>query len=299
MSTHHRYRFVLRPGVLASVLAVLGAPAQADTVAARCEFIPKDRGAVRLDLPCQFSQRQGHIAVTRADGVRHTFSPLDAPGRFQDEAGRPVWRQSGMGSRGQQFQGPDGTLRVRWINGAAEGPTRLPPTPAPVAGEFDRTLRWQGIAFHVEAANASTVGRVRISPTGLSRDNTPVEREIDGRVVGAEVADLNADGSPEVYVFVQSAGSGRAGSLVAVSANARKSLSDIAVPALDTQPGASRGYQGHDAFAVGEGALLRRFPIYREGDTDAAPTGGVRQLQYRLVKGEASWRLRLDRLSEF
>lgn len=283
-------------------LGLVGVPTWADTAEARCEFLPKAKAQAKLDLPCQFSQRQGYISVSRADGVRHAFSPQDAPGRFQDEAGRPVLRKSGLGARGQQFQLPDGTLRVLWAHGggaAAAAPTRLPPAPPAPTGAFDRTLRLQGVVFRVEAPNAGSVGRVRISPKGLRGDNTPVEREVDGLVVGAEVADLNADGSPELYVFVQSAGSGSAGSLVAVSANARKSLSDIALPALDAQPGANRGYQGHDAFAVGEGALLRRFPIYREGDTNAAPTGGVRQLQYKLVKGEASWQLRLDRLSEF
>lgn len=284
------------------LLGLMSVPAWADTAAARCEFAPKAKAQAKLDLPCQFSQRQGTISVSRADGVRHEFSPQDAPGRFKDEAGRPVLRKAGLGARGQQFQLADGTLRVLWATGAAgagSAPTRLPPKPPVSTGAFDRSLAWQGIGFRVEAANAGSVGRVRITPSGLSRDNTPVEREVDGLVVGAEVADLNVDGSPEIYVYVQSVGSGSAGSLVAVSANARKSLSDIALPALDTQRGATRGYQGHDDFAVVEGTLLRRFPIYREGDTNAAPTGGVRQLQYKLVKGEASWQLRLDRLSEF
>jgi hypothetical protein len=52
---------------------------------------------------------------------------------------------------------------------------------------------------------------------------------------------------------------------------------------------------GHDAFSVGEGAFLRRFPIYRDGDTNTNPTGGMRQLQYKLVQGEAGWILRIDR----
>ena len=40
-----------------------------------------------------------------------------------------------------------------------------------------------------------------------------------------------------------------------------------------------------------EGALVRRFPVYREGDETSDPTGGTRQVQYRLKAGEAGWRL--------
>jgi hypothetical protein len=56
---------------------------------------------------------------------------------------------------------------------------------------------------------------------------------------------------------------------------------------------------GHDAYAVGEGVLLHRFPIYRDGDTNANPTGGIRQVQYKLVQGEAGWILKVDREIEY
>jgi hypothetical protein len=279
----------------------LASPAWADTAPARCELTPKAASAPRLDLPCEFSQRQGFIGVTRSDGVRHDFSPAAAAGRYTDEAKRPVRRRVDAG--GQVFELPDARLSVRWLQGAATAPTRLPPRAPVASGPFDRTLTLQGITFRVQAANDSSVGQVRITPSGLKLDNTPVVREVDGRVVSADVADLNADGSPELYVVVQSAGSGSYASLLAVSANARKSLSDISLPALDTQAGANRGYQGHDDFAVVEGSLVRRMPIYlpndNNADTNAQPTGGVRQLQYKLHKGEATWVLRLQRMSEF
>jgi hypothetical protein len=56
---------------------------------------------------------------------------------------------------------------------------------------------------------------------------------------------------------------------------------------------------GHDQFAVVENALVQRFPIYRDTDTNARPTGGTRQLQYKLVPGEAGWILQLDRRVEY
>ena len=40
---------------------------------------------------------------------------------------------------------------------------------------------------------------------------------------------------------------------------------------------------------IGETALVREFPIYRPGDSNAKPTGGTRHVYYKLVRGEASW----------
>lgn len=166
---------------------------------------------------------------------------------------------------------------------------------APAA--FDKTLELQGIRFHVTSDGRGSSPTLKIAPSGLEIDNAPIVKTLDGSVSGAEVADLDADGSPEVYVYVTSAGSGSYGSLVAYAANHRKSLSEIVLPPLTAA--AAQGYMGHDEFAVLEGVLGRRFPIYRDSDSNAQPTGGMRQLQYRLVPGEASWQLRLDRTSEF
>lgn len=170
-------------------------------------------------------------------------------------------------------------------------------SPATTAA-FDRTLELQGIRFHVTSANEGSINTLRIVPSGLEIDNPPIVRTINGTITGAEVADLNADGSPEIYVYVTSAGSGSHGSLVAYSANRRKSLSGIYLPPVTEDKVASRGYMGHDEFAVGEGVLVRRFPIYRNTDTNANPTGGTRQLQYKLVPGEAGWILKLDKIVE-
>jgi hypothetical protein len=164
---------------------------------------------------------------------------------------------------------------------------------------FDKTLVLNGVTFRVTSANNSSLNTLRIVPTGLEIDNSPISREIDGTVMGAEVADLNADGSPEIYVYVTSAGSGSYGSLVAYAANRRKSLSEIYLPPISQNPAASRGYMGHDEFAVVENVLVQRFPIYRDTDTNARPTGGTRQLQYRLVAGEAAWILKLDRMVDY
>jgi hypothetical protein len=167
-----------------------------------------------------------------------------------------------------------------------------------VAG-FDRTLTEQGVTFHVTSPNAGSINTLRIQPSGLKADNALIERQIEGTVTGAEVADLNVDGSPELYVYVTSAGSGSHGSLVAYAANKGKSLSEIYLPPIEEDKASAQGYMGHDEFAVVESTLVRRFPVYKDGDTNAKPTGGTRQIQYKLKSGEAGWVLRPDKTVQY
>lgn len=167
---------------------------------------------------------------------------------------------------------------------------------AVASGPFDRELELLGVTFHVVSPGRATGNTVEITTVGLTIDNSPWRQEIEGRVTGAEVADLNADQSPEIYVYVTGPGQEAHGSLVAYSANRGKSLSAIYLPALSAHPGATEGYRGRDEMAVVEGILARRFPIF---DANGEPSGRMRQLQYKLVPGEAGWTLRLDRMIEF
>ena len=149
----------------------------------------------------------------------------------------------------------------------------------------------QEVTFQVESPNEGSINQVTVRAETPEGKLGPMEAEADGTVTNVEVEDLNADGYPEIYVYVNSAGSGSYGSLIAYASNRNRSLSEIYLPSLEDDPEASKGYMGHDTFAVGEGALIRRFPVYREGDTNAEPSGGTRQVQYRLEAGEAGWRL--------
>ncbi|MBB1059500.1 hypothetical protein [Marilutibacter spongiae] len=174
---------------------------------------------------------------------------------------------------------------------AAETP--LPPAEAPAPGPgFDKTLELQGIGFHIQGGD----GRVTVTPTGLEASNEPMTRDVDGQVMDAELADLDADGSPEVYVFVAPASEGGPAGLVAFAANKRKSLSDIYLAPLAEDPEAADGYKGGDDIAVVENRLIRRFPLVGE---DGQPTGKTRQVVYRLTPGEAGWVLEKERVSEF
>ena len=46
-------------------------------------------------------------------------------------------------------------------------------------------------------------------------------------------------------------------------------------------------------------SLARRFPIYKDRDTNNNPTGGTRQIEYKLKDGEASRLFVIDKISEY
>lgn len=166
-------------------------------------------------------------------------------------------------------------------------------------GGFEQNLSLQGISFKVSCPNQGSINKLTITPSGLEIDNAVIEQEIDGGVTSAEIGDINSDGSPEIYIYVHSAGSGSYGDVIAYSANNKKSLSGIYLPPLTDDKKNSAGYMGHDEFTLVENTLARRFPLYKEGDTNANPTGGMRNLTYKLTQGEASWVLKLDQSQDY
>ncbi|MFN9729781.1 MAG: PliI family lysozyme inhibitor of I-type lysozyme [Pseudomonadota bacterium] len=166
------------------------------------------------------------------------------------------------------------------------------------ADPFFAQMVLQDVTFQVESPNDSSINPMVVRASTAEGIFGQMEAEADGTITSVEIEDLNADGYPEIYVYVTSAGSGSYGSVFVYASNKNKSLSEIRLPSIEDDPKVSQGYMGHDKFAVGEGAFLRRFPVYRKGDTNAHPTGGVRQIQYKLESGESGLVLRQDRVLE-
>lgn len=160
---------------------------------------------------------------------------------------------------------------------------------------FGQTLSLQGIRFTVTSTHQGSINTLRVVPAGNIQTKRAIVKKIDGTVTGADIADLNGDGWPELYVYVTSAGSGSYGSVVGYAVNRGKSVTEFSLPDLWEDKVASQGYQGHDQFAIVENTLVRRFPVYLAGDSNAQPTGGHRQIMYQLVPGEATWLLKVLR----
>jgi hypothetical protein len=105
--------------------------------------------------------------------------------------------------------------------------------------------------------------------------------EIEGAVMNAECADLDRDSIPELYVFVQSAGSGSYAHLFGYRCE-RREMRTFTLPELDKRLAA--GYLGHDTLWVQDSVLVRRFPVYTESDFNASASGGTRTLEYALQR---------------
>lgn len=167
------------------------------------------------------------------------------------------------------------------------------------AKPFSKTLELQGVKFTVESPNAATGNKVTVTPAGLEITNEAMTRSIDGEVYDAEIEDLNADGSPEVYVYARGNDPEKRASLVAYGTNNKKSMSEISMPAVDPQSKNYAGFNGEDDFAVVENSLVHRFPVFDGTGANAKKTGKTRQIQYKLRPDEATWQLYPDRVTEF
>lgn len=163
---------------------------------------------------------------------------------------------------------------------------------------FSTELTYPGskISFRVSTQGDSLM----IQPSGLSVSNETLYHDITGyTVVNAEVGDLNIDSYPEVFVYLTSDGSGSYGKLIGYSVNNGKSVSQVYLPEISENSEVNKGYMGHDEMAIVENTFCQRFPVYKEGDSNANPTGGTRQIQYKLVNGESGRILKIDKVVEF
>lgn len=152
------------------------------------------------------------------------------------------------------------------------------------------------ISFKVSVLDKQLI----IQPKGLNVSNEVFSHDITGyTVTNAEIGDLNLDSYPEVFVYLQSDGSGSYGELIGYSVNNGKSASQVYLPLISENSKINSGYMGHDEMAIVENTFFRRFPIYKDGDSNAKPTGRMRQIQYKLVDGENGRILEVDKILEF
>lgn len=163
---------------------------------------------------------------------------------------------------------------------------------------FNKELTYPGskISFRVNTKEDTLM----IQPSGLSLSYETLYHDITGyTVINAEIGDLNIDSYPEMFVYLTSDGSGSYGKLIGYSVNNGKSVSQVYLPEISENKEVSIGYMGHDEMAIVENSFCQRFPIYKDGDSNANPTGGMRQIQYKLVDGENGRTLKIDKVVEF
>lgn len=165
---------------------------------------------------------------------------------------------------------------------------------------FSKVLNLQDVGFNISSIMKDDKNTLTIFTFGLEIQDYKESFDIEGeQVIDAEMEDLNSDGSPELFVFTQSIGSGSYGNVYAFSVNNMKSMSQVYFQPTAENNQINQGYMGHDKFAVVENSLAQRFPIYKEEDSNAKPTGGTRQVSYKLVEGEAMRKLEVHKITEY
>lgn len=164
------------------------------------------------------------------------------------------------------------------------------------AAPFAQTLTLQQVTFTVKAQGDGSKQELVVEAKDGSLLLPTIHQPVGGMVTSAEVQDLNSDGKPELVLSLVSAGIGCYGSVLAWSVSKGHTLLPINMPELTSVQ--AQGYMGQDRFAVVETTLARQFPIYRPGDSNAKPTGGIRQIDYKLVAGEASFQFKPVRMTD-
>jgi len=115
----------------ATLLALAGlfctTPVIADSVDARCDIYPRESDQASKMIPCRFYQSQGHVVITRDDGVVHDLMPVEGagPGNYRDKQGHAAYRQGGLGDQGEIFRLKDESVYLYW-NTAALNPSNTP-----------------------------------------------------------------------------------------------------------------------------------------------------------------------------
>jgi hypothetical protein len=144
---------------------------------------------------------------------------------------------------------------------------------------YSKSLRFNVYTFSVTAADSGAIREMTVKAYRGELLLTNFRTRIDGAVVGAQVADLDNNRFPELYVYSSSNGSGSFGRVYGWQFLPERKAD---VTLVNWRLNAADGYMGHDSLWVEQEVLCRKYPVYRPGDSNAEPTGGVRMMRYRL-----------------
>ena len=145
---------------------------------------------------------------------------------------------------------------------------------------FERELSMDNCTFEVIVIGET----LTITPLHPIEITKPFTHDMIGwSIAGTAIADLNNDYKPELLIYLVSDGSGSYGEVICYSVNNNgKSVSQVYFPPTSQSDSIKNGYMGHDIFDIVNNNLVQVFPIYKDGDSNAQPTGGKREVIYEL-----------------
>jgi hypothetical protein len=158
-------------------------------------------------------------------------------------------------------------------------------TQAQKMNKYDSTLKIGKAGFRVNCTNRNVDHNVlSIKPIGFSNEAREVSLDLKGRVISAEIDDLNQDGFPDMIIYVIDAAAKT--SLFCISSKNNESLQPIYFPDISNDMVLSKGYRGLDEYKLVEGVLFRQFPIFDADTSIKTPTKKARRIMYKVMTGD-------------
>jgi len=151
--------------------------------------------------------------------------------------------------------------------------------------KIDSTLKIGKVGYRVECRNKNVdVNELSVRPVGFDGSAREVNFPLHGRLLKAEIDDLNSDSYPDLVLYIYTDSAAIYGTVYVFLSEANKSITGCVLPDPMMNGKINSGYKGHDQFILMEGNLLQKFPIYKPGDDKNTPTGGMRVVLYQLAK---------------
>lgn len=161
--------------------------------------------------------------------------------------------------------------------------------------QYSKVLNLQDVGFNVSSKEENGKNQLKIFTFGLPYEYNETFNIGNEIITNVETEDLNSDGSPELVVFTQTNGSNPKANIYAFSVNNKKSMGQVYFRPTEENKQINNGYNGNDEFAIVETSLVQRFPIFKNN----TKTGKMKQIEYKLVDGEASRKFEIKNQSEY
>ncbi|MBE9467103.1 MAG: MliC family protein [Bacteroidetes bacterium] len=143
-----------------------------------------------------------------------------------------------------------------------------------------------GKILEVEVDNLESASTNKLNITSDDfKEAISIKMETDP-ITAVLLADLDKNGYEELYLITSCVGSGGYGEVYAFISDMDVKIIQSSIPKIledQTKRGAMfEGYMGHDTFYIKNSLLVREFPVYKEKDSNANPTGGIKKIFYTL-----------------
>lgn len=123
------------------------------------------------------------------------------------------------------------------INATAKVPAR----------RYDSSMKIGKAGYRVTCTNRNPEkNTINISPIGFDNSVRDFSFEIKGRILRAEVDDVNRDNFPDLLLYIYYGDTLNKGNLICISSEANNSVVPIGFPDIVDDPKIREGYRGFD-----------------------------------------------------